>query len=373
LNVAFSREQEAFRAEVVAFLEDYRDLDAFFLQGHRWPRVLELFRAMGRRGWLSLGWPKEAGGAAAPLAYEYILWDEVAYARAARNPLASGIVAKTIARYGTEAQRQRWLPMIRSGDLHFSLGYSEPEAGSDLASVRCRAELRGDHYVVSGQKCWQSYAQDMDHLWLLCRTGSQESRGRGLSLLIVDLKAPGVTLGPLPTMDGDQLNEIHLDAVAVPVDQRVGPEDGAWKIMSEALADERHIQFPPKRVLRDFEETVAWVRRQGLERDAHVRRTLAELAAKVHEVEMHGLRVLDALQRGLPGVVEAAASKVFQSVVCQDIARAALELGGPEALLTGSRVELLYRQSMWETIGGGTSEVMRGVVARQALGLGGRS
>jgi alkylation response protein AidB-like acyl-CoA dehydrogenase len=373
VRVAFSEKEEAFRAEVVEFLADYRDLDAFFLQGHRWPEVRELFRAMGKKGWLSLGWPEAAGGSGAPLTWEYVLWDEVAYARAARNPLASGIVAKTIARYGSEAQRQRWLPPIREGELHFSLGYSEPEAGSDLASLRCRAERRGDTYVVDGPKCWQSYAQDMDYLWLLCRTGSQESRGRGLTLLIVDLQAPGVTVRPLPTMDGDQLNEIHLEAVEVPVDQRIGPEDGAWKIMGEALADERHIQFPPKRVLRDLEEVVSWVRGQGLEGDPHVRRTLAELAARVREAEMHGMRVLDAMLRGQPGVVEAAASKVVSSEVCQEIARAALDFGGPEALVCGGRMELLYRQSMWETIGGGTSEIMRGIVAKQALGLGGRS
>ena len=373
MNFAFSAEEEAFRAEVVEFLEDYRDLDAFFGQGRKWEKVRGLFSAMGERGWLSLGWPAEAGGSGKPITWEYILWDEVGYARAARNPLASGIVAKTIARYGSEEQRRKWLPPIQSGDLHFSLGYSEPEAGSDLASLRCRAEKRGDTYVVTGQKCWQSYAQDMDYLWLLCRTGTQASRGRGLSLLIVDLSAPGVSVGPLPTLDGDQLNEVHLEGVEVPESQRIGPEDGAWRIMGQALADERHIQFPPKRVRRDFEEMAEWMKGQGLHRDPAVRRTLAELAAQVFEVEMHGLRVLDALLRGRPGVVEAAANKVFQTDVCQRIARAAFDLGGPEALADDARVNTLWRQSLWESIGGGTSEVMRGIVAKQGLGLGGRS
>jgi alkylation response protein AidB-like acyl-CoA dehydrogenase len=373
MNFAFSEEEEAFRAEVIEFLADYRDLDAFFCQGHQWEKVRSLFRAMGERGWLSIGWPADAGGSGKPISWEYILWDEVGYARAARNPLASGIVAKTIARYGDDTQKERWLPPIRSGDLHFSLGYSEPEAGSDLASVRCRAERRGDSYIIHGEKCWQSYAQDMDYLWLLCRTGSQESRGRGLSLLIVDLEAPGVRVGALPTLDGDQLNEVHLDGVEVPLSHRVGPEDGAWKIMATALADERHIQFPPKRVRRDFEEMAGWMRERGLSGDAAVRRILSDLAAQVFEVEMHGLRVLDAMLRGRPGVVEAAANKVFQTEVCQRIARAAFDLGGPEALADDARVNTLWRQSLWETIGGGTSEVMRGVVAKRGLGLGGRS
>lgn len=372
MNFRFSDEQEAFRAEVVEFLADYRELDAFFLQGLHWPAVRAFFRALGERGWLSLGWPAQAGGGA-PIAFEYILWDEIAYARAARTPLASGVVAKTIARYGSDAQCARWLPPIRAGELHFSLAYSEPEAGSDLASLRCRAKRRGEVYIVDGQKCWQSYAQDADALWLLCRTGSQESRGRGLSLLIVDKQSPGVTVRPLPTLDGDQLNEVFFDAVEVPVAQRIGPEDGAWSLMSEALADERHIQFPPKRVQRDLEEVLAWAREQGLADDPLARQRFADLAVQALEVEMHALRVLDAMQRGRSGAVEAAANKVVHTLACQNVARAALDLGGPEALVHGSRVELLWRQSLWETIGGGTSEVMRGVVARHGLGLGART
>lgn len=372
MNFDFSPNQEAFRREVVEFLSDYRDLDAFFGQGLQWDAVRALFRAMGERGWLSLGWRERETADAEAIAKEYILWDEVAYARAARNPLGSGIVAKTIVRHGTDAQRDRWLPAIRRGELHFSLAYSEPEAGSDLAALRTRAVRRGENYVVEGQKCWQSYAQDMDYLWLLCRTGAPESRGRGLSLLIVDVQSTGVEIRPLPTLDGDQLNEVFLDGVEVPVDQRIGPEDGAWKIMGEALADERHIQFPPKRVLRDFEEVVEFVRDRGLGADPTVRTRLADLAVEVREVEALALRVLDAMQRGQSGAVEAAANKVYHTIVCQNIARAALELGGPEALVSGSRVELLWRQSVWETIGGGTSEVMRSVVARQALGLEGQ-
>jgi alkylation response protein AidB-like acyl-CoA dehydrogenase len=372
VNFAFSAEEEHFRGEVREFLADHRDLDGFFQQGHKWPEVKALFREMGRRGWLALGWPKQWGGQHLGPTYDYILWNEVAYARAARNPLSSGIVANTLIRHGSDAQKQRWLPPIHSGDLHFSLAYSEPEAGSDLAALRTRATRRGDVFVVEGQKCWQSYAQDMDCFWLLCRTGAQESRGAGLALMIVEKDAPGVTVSALPTLDGDQLNEVHFDAVEVPVDQLVGPEDGAWKIMGEALADERHIQFPPARVRRDLEEMLAWLRDAGRLGDPRVRERMADLAVKVLEVEMHALHVLDAMCKGRPAAVDAAANKVVHTIVCQQIARAAVELGGEAALVQGSRPELLWRQSLWETIGGGTSEVMRGVVAKQGLGLGGR-
>lgn len=373
MNFAFSPAEEDFRREVRGFLEEYRDLDGYFCQGHCWPQVKALFQAMSERGWLALTWPESVGGLAASAAYEFLLWDEVAYARAARNPLAAGIVARSLIRHGTQAQQAEWLPPIRSGGLHFSLAYSEPEAGSDLASLRTRAERRGDHYIVTGQKIWQSYAQDMDCLWLLCRTGAPDSRSKGLSLLIVDKQAPGVTLSPHPTLDGDQLNEVHFDAVEVPVANRVGPENGAWKLMSEALADERHIQFPPGRVRRDMQEMLEWIREQGLDRDPVVATRMGDLMVRALEVEMHGLQVLDAMLKGRPAVVEAAANKVVHTVVCQQIARAVLDLGGPEALVANARPAQLWCQSLWETIGGGTSEVMRGVVARQGLGLGGRA
>jgi alkylation response protein AidB-like acyl-CoA dehydrogenase len=168
------------------------------------------------------------------------------------------------------------------------------------------------------------------------------------------------------------LNDVRLDDVEVPVAQRIGPEDGAWKIMGEALADERHIQFPPGRVRRDWEEMSAWATETGLAEQPAVRERLGALAVRVLEVEMQALRVLDAMQKGRAAGVEAAANKVVHTLACQEIARAAMDFGSGEALVRGVRCELLWRQSLWETIGGGTSEIMRGVVAKQALGLGGR-
>ena len=372
MTVAGGSDLEIFRAEVREFLDDYRDLDAFFGQGLRWPEVRAFFAAMGERGWLALGWPEEHGGLGRGPEFEFALWDEVAYSRAARNPLSSGIVARTLVRHGTPEQRSRWLPPIREGALHFSLGYSEPEAGSDLASVRCRADRRGDAYLVNGEKCWQSYAQDMDYLWLLCRTGEPESRARGLTLLMVDLASPGVRVTPLPTLDGDQLNAIELVDVEVPEDHRVGPEDGAWALIGEALADERHIQFPPGRIRRDLEEFVGWAQHEGLAGDPHVRRRLSELAVRAQEADIHAQRVLESMCRGEDAAEAAAANKVVHTLVCQEIAAAALEFGGPAAVSDGSRMEQLWLQALWETIGGGTSEVMRGVVAKAALGLAGR-
>lgn len=371
MNIHFSKEELVFRDEVRDFLKPYRDLDGFFGQGHKWQEVRAMFSAMAQKNWLALSWPKEHGGLGKGAVYEFILWNEVAYARAARNPLAAGIVAHTIIREGTDAQRKQWLPRIRSGDIHFSLCYSEPEAGSDLAGLRLKAQLNEQktHYVLNGQKCWQSYAQDMDYLWVLARTGKQEDRGRGLSLFICDKKSVGVTVKPLPTMDGDQLNEVFFDNVMVPVDQRIGPENGAWGIIGKALADERHIQFPPGRVRRDLEEMIEWLNKNNLGNDPVVRHRMAELTAQVMETEILGLKVLEAMVKKKDAAVDAAMNKLVHTLTCQDIARAVLDFGGAEALVSGSRPELFWRQSMTETIGGGTSEIMRSVVSRQALGM----
>lgn len=370
---SFDKDELAFRDEVREFLSDYTGLDGFYCQGHQWPRVRAMFSAMAQKNWLALTWPKKFGGLGKGPVHEYILWNEVAYARAARNPLAAGIVAKSIIRYGTDAQRATWLERIRTGDIHFSLCYSEPEAGSDLAALRLQAGLSedGQHYELNGQKCWQSYAQDMDFLWVLARTGSQDSRGRGLSLFICDKAAAGVTVSPLPTLDGDQLNEVFFDGTQVPVEQRIGEENGAWRIIGEALADERHIQFPPGRVRRDLEELVAWLNDHGHGHDLLIRARMADLAARVMETEMLALKVLATMVAGGNATVDAAMNKIMHTTVCQDIARAVLDLGGPEALVAGARPELIWRQSLMETIGGGTSEIMRSVVSRQLLGLGG--
>jgi alkylation response protein AidB-like acyl-CoA dehydrogenase len=372
VNTQFSKQELAFQAEVREFLAPYRKLDGFYCQGHKWPEVRALFSAMAQKNWLALSWPKQFGGLAKGPAYEFILWNEVAYARAARNPLAAGIVAQTLIRHGTAQQQQYWLPRIRAGEIHFSLCYSEPEAGSDLASLRLRADANAarTHYRLNGQKCWQSYAQDMDFLWVLARSGSQDSRGRGLSLFICDRHASGVTVSPLPTLDGDQLNAVYFDNVDVPAEQRVGAENGAWPMIGEALADERHIQFPPGRVRRDLEEMVAWLNDNGLGDDPVVRERLAALELRVMEAEILGLKVLEAMVKGRNAAVDAAMNKIVHTIACQEIARAVLDLGGPEALVGGARPELLWRQTITETIGGGTSEIMRSVIARQLLGLG---
>lgn len=371
MNPTLAPEEEQFRQDVAEFLASREPVDGFFWhEDEHNEATRRLYRDLGERGWLSLAWPAAAGGGGLPPVYEFILWNEMAYARAARPPLGSGIVAKTIIAYGTDEQRERFLPGLRAGTTFFSLGYSEPEAGSDLGGVRTRAVRQGDVYVLNGEKRWTSGGHRADYLWVLCRTGTTESHSRGLTLLIVDRLSPGISIAPIPALDGERFNEVRFDDVEVPVANRVGEEDGAWTIMVESLATERHVQFSPKRVQRDFEELVELVRRTGRQDDPIVRAELAELAVELAEVEALSLLMLAAIQRGDAGVVEAACNKLAGSECAQRIARAAVDLCGVDALARGTPMEFLWRQSVSESIGGGTSEVMRGLVARVALGLG---
>ena len=368
-----SPEEEAFRAEVEEFLIPYRDLDGFFHhEGAHDEGVRALYKAMGERGWLSLTWPGALGGLEQSPVYEFLLWDEMAYARAARPPLGAGIVAKSIIRFGTQDQKDRFLPGIRDGTLFFSLGYSEPESGSDLASVGLRAVRSGDEYILDGEKRWTSGGHRADYLWVLCRTGDVDSGSKGLTLLVVDRRSPGIEIRPIAALDGERFNEVRFEGVRVPAENLIGAENDAWPMMIESLATERHVQFCPKRVRRDFEDLLSWAESTGVRDDPVARSRIATLSVRVAETEALSWAMIEALVAGRPIVVEAAMNKLAGSEVCQQVARTALDLGVIEALVVGTRFEFLWRQSICETIGGGTSEILRGVVARIELGLGAR-
>ncbi len=361
----------AFRAEIDAVLAPFRGT-ANFLVARDQAKIDAFYHALMARNWLALGWPEAVGGLGASPLREFLLWNEVAFAQIARPPQGVGVVAKTIICYGTAAQKATWLEPIRQHRASFALAYSEPEAGSDLAGLSCRAERVGDVYRVTGSKCWNSKAHHADYLWLLCRTGAPGSRGRGLSLLIVDVRLPGLRITPIALMDGNEFTEIRLDDVAVPVACRIGEENAAWSMMAASLADERHVHFGPGRVRRDYLTVLDWVERQGLGDDPLVQARLSDLLLKVYEAEALSLRVLDAGDAATAGWT-APAAKLAHTRAIQAIARAAMEFGSADAVLGDSPIALLWRQTMTESIGGGTTEIMQGIVARHRLGLGARA
>lgn len=371
LQLFFDAEERAFRAEVRGYVADTageRDPLQFFKE--RDERTLRIYRDLGSRGWLSQCWPPEQGGLGRSPAFEFILWNELAYARACRVAMGPGVVAKTLIRYGTEEQRERFLGGIASSELTFALGYSEPEAGSDLGGARTRARRDGARYLVSGEKRWTSDAHTCTHLWLLARTGTLEDRARGLSLFIVDLRSPGIEVRPIQLIDGHRINEVRLDDVSVPLENRVGEENAAWPIMRRVLAMERHLQVLPGRIRRDFEDLLAWATVSGAVADPEVRRRLADLGAGVAEVEALTVALVGNVAGGQESELEGARAKLLGTALLQRIARTPSELGYDSAAVKGGIFEFLWREVIHETLSAGSVEVMRTLIARRALGLG---
>ncbi|WP_183407785.1 acyl-CoA dehydrogenase family protein [Nocardioides marmoriginsengisoli] len=357
---------EVFRAEVRSVLADFGSrLDPRQFFHGRGGATRELYQELGRRGWLALGWPQPTGAVPATLAHEFALWDELAYARAARPDLASGIVAKTLVVHGTDEQKETFLPGIAAGRIGFALGYSEPEAGSDLRAVRTRAVRDGDVYRVTGEKRWTSDAHCSDYLWLLCRAGE----AGGHTLLILDLRAEGVDIRPIETIDGHRLNEVFLDDVVVPVAHRVGDEGQAWNLIREALAVERHLMVLPGRVRRDLDDLVSWARGTRAFADPVFRARLDRLEIDVCATEVLAAEALARALEGADCAAEAARVKLVGSGATQDIARAAFEHGYVEATDRDGDLAFLWRESVMETLAGGTSEIMRSVLARTEFGL----
>jgi alkylation response protein AidB-like acyl-CoA dehydrogenase len=363
-------DERAFRHEVAQFLaEGAGERDRFQIFKDRGGATHDLYQRLGARGWLSLTWPAAQGGSERPVMWEFLLWDEMAHARAARPPVGAGLVARTILDHGTTTQHDMFLPGARTARDGFALGYSEPEAGSDLTALRTRARRDGDRYIVTGEKRWTSDAHTARWLWLLCRTGEQGDRGHGLTLLVVDLASPGVSITPIPTLDGHRLNEVRLDDVEVPLEHRIGDEGSAWPMIRDALARERHLQMMPGRVERDLEALVAALEARpcGIGPDAEA---VADFTARALALHANVVRSIRAAGTGEVPAVDAARNKVIGGALMQEIARHGVRAGGREAVVEGADLELLWRESIMETIAGGTTETMLTIVARHnATGL----
>jgi alkylation response protein AidB-like acyl-CoA dehydrogenase len=365
MDLTLSPEDAAFRSEVEQALAPFAGTNGFVVSNST-PQLKAFYRALAERNWLALSWPASAGGMGRSPLQEFLLWNEAHFRNIARPPQGVGVVAKTIIRHGTDEQKRTWLEPIRRHDITFALAYSEPNAGSDLGSLQCRAVLDGDRYVLNGNKCWNSKAHQVDYLWLLCRTGEVSAGKKGLTLLIVDAHAPGVVIRPLKLMCGNTVTEIFFENAEVPVANRIGPENGAWRLITEALADERYVHFTPGRVRRDYFVLSAWLEERGLLADPAARRRMDELSVQVLLAEAHVLRLL-ATEGDQSGI--AASNKLAHVNAIQAIARTAIELGGIEAMVFDEPTSLHWRQTMTESIGGGTTEIMESIVARQRLGL----
>jgi alkylation response protein AidB-like acyl-CoA dehydrogenase len=340
----------------------------------------QVVRQMGSDGWLTLGWPVEYGGKGGSALEQLIFTDEAAIAGAPVPFLTINTVGPTIMRYGTEEQKAFFLPKIAAGELHFAIGYSEPGAGTDLASLRTRAVKDGDQYVINGQKMWTSLIQHADYVWLACRTDPEANRHKGLSVIIVPTSAPGFSWTPVHTMSGPTTSATYYEDVRVPVSSVVGEENKGWALITNQLNHERVALTSSAPVLTALHEVREWAQNTKL---ADGRRVIDQEWVQVHLARVHAraqfLRLMNwrIASGGALGPADASATKVFGTEFATEAYRLLTEVLGangtvrmnsPAALLHG-RVERMSRASLILTFGGGTNEVQRDIIAMVGLGL----
>jgi alkylation response protein AidB-like acyl-CoA dehydrogenase len=343
----------------------------------------EFSRLLGRDGWIGIGWPKQFGGQGRSVTEQIAFATEMANADAPCQAHSTGefIVAPALFSHGTKAQQNEWLPAIRRGERSFALGYSEPEAGSDLAALRTRAVRDGDHWVVNGQKLWSTGGDKAELMWLAVRTDPEARKHAGISVLMVDLRSPGVTIRPSMALYGKTFSAQHYDNVRVPARNMVGAVNNGWKVITDALAAER-VMIAGIRMAgieRAFNRLTERLRTDGgraLRSDPVVRDRIGALAADIQVARQLQLRNARLMEQGQAPIHEAAMGKVFASELQERLGQAALDILGTGGLLSEDEstapvgeMEQLLRHSIMGMIGGGTNEIQRNIIAQRGLDL----
>jgi 3-oxocholest-4-en-26-oyl-CoA dehydrogenase alpha subunit len=336
------------------------------------------------KGWNTISWPKEYGGREYSYMEQAIFDERTSYYRAPNlDVIACGMVAPTILRVGTEAQKKKWIPKIASGEISAWLGYSEPNAGSDLAAIQTTAVQDGDVYIINGQKVWSSLAHISDYAWLIVRTDPNAPRHKSASFFLVETKSPGITIRPLQNILGDyHYNEVFFDNVRVPAENLVGEKNMGFYHLMTALDFERVVLVGIGGFKRVFEEMVARVKeteRDGvpLRNNRSVRLKLARIATEIEAGYLLTWRTAEMLDRGLSPSVESSALKLVATELSRKMAEAAMDIFGPYSLIeeeTGftpfrGLAPRGYLDCISATIGAGTSEIQRNIIAYRGLGL----
>jgi alkylation response protein AidB-like acyl-CoA dehydrogenase len=391
MDFRFGETEEKFRAEVREFLKEYAPPNMGEAQGEgafdrsRMSPEMKRFEAkVIEKRWHVMAWPKEYGGLEKSVTEQLVFKEEMAKANApgtVTGGFGIGIVGPTILQYGTEEQKHYHIPKIINNEITWCLFYSEPNSGSDLASLQTRAVEDGDFYVVNGQKIWTSGAQHAQWGLLAARTDPTAIKHRGISMLLVPTKTPGITIQPLMNMGGAAgFNQVFFDNVRIPKENLLGVKNRGWQQMRVALAFERSFAAINLQMQRNIEELVAYSRehtRNGhsLSKAPLLRQKLADLLVRVRVGRDLSYRVVWMQSKKMTVPYEANEDKLFNSELQQQIARVSMEMVGlwgqvekdPRAPMKG-RIEQSYRSTVGITIAAGTSEIQRNVIA-QGLGL----
>jgi 3-oxocholest-4-en-26-oyl-CoA dehydrogenase alpha subunit len=383
----YSEDERAFQLEVRRFLEEHWDPEVMdptregMAQLVDTPKRRAFMREIAARGWLGMSWPEEYGGrGAAAGKYEYLLNEELAAVGAPYIGKGVGIVGKTLIRHGSEELKAEFLPKIRDAEIEFAIGYTEPEAGSDLASLRTKAVRDPDRggWVINGQKRFTTSAHFAEWYWLAARTDADAPKHKGITLFLLPMDAPGITTHEMETIGDERVNEVFLDDVFVPDDQLVGEVNDGWRVARSTLSHERGVN--PRQLVRHFQlldELLGLALVRGGFDDPRHRQRLALAYAEVRIFQLHNWRTLSRLEKGLGVGPEGSALKLYWSEMSRRLHDRAAALLGPAAPLwrgadrnpgdgEWQRSYLYYRAA---SIFGGTNEIQRNIVAEQVLGL----
>ncbi len=347
------------------------------------PVLRDVVRQMGKDGWLGIGWPQEFGGQGRSHVEQFIFFDESMRAGAPVPMLTVNTVAPSIMKYGSDEQKAFFLPKILAGEIHFSIGYTEPDAGTDLAALKTRAVRDGDEYVINGQKVYTSLASDADYIWLATRTDPDAPKHKGISLFIVPTDTPGVRVDPMDLMSDHDINTTFYDDVRVPAANLVGGENEGWKLITNQLNHERVTLCSVGIVEQCYTECRDWAARTQLADGRRVidqewvQMNLARVYAGMEFLRLINWKVAWDGTRGELDVADASTIKVFGTEFYIEAFRALMQIYGPRAYLkrdsaeavpTG-HLEHLYRSLIILTFGGGTNEIQRDLICMFGLGL----
>ena len=392
MDLAFTPEEQKFREDVRAWVRENLPQDI----AHKVHNALHLTRddmqrwakILGKKGWLGYGWPKEFGGPGWSAVQKHLFEEECALAGAPRIvPFGPVMVAPVIMAFGSPEQQKRFLPGIASGEVWWSQGYSEPGSGSDLASLKTRAERKGDKYIVNGQKTWTTLAQFGEWIFCLVRTSTEGKPQTGISFLLIDMKSPGVTVRPIIMLDGGhEVNEVFFDNVEVPAENLIGEENKGWTYAKHLLSHERTNIADVNRAKRELERLKRIARSEGVYTDQRFRDEIAKLEVDVVALEMLVLRVLSAEKSGKNPLDIAGLLKIKGSEIQQRYTELMMLAAGPyaipfirEAMEAGYQGDYVgaayiaplaasYFNMRKTTIYGGSNEVQRNIVSQVVLG-----
>ncbi len=380
MDFNFTPEEEKFRKEVRDFFiqeekvvaEATKEWDSGLGYG---PNCWKILKKIGSKGWLCPTWPKEYGGLELSYMYRYVLMEEMQYFLNIYSTVGAGMAGPVIMKHGSEEQKKAFLIPIARGEIEFALGYTEPQAGSDLAALAIKAEDKGDYFLMNGSKIFNTRAHYAQYHWLGARTEVTKPKYKGISLFVVDLKTPGITIRPIWTVGATRTNEVFYDNVQVPKTALVGEVNRGFYYILEALDYERISTVTG--LERDFQEIVEYVKRIGKGRDPIIRQKLANLAIEINSAKLLALRVAWMLNNRQVPNYEAAMLKLLVSETEQRLVNTAMQIfglygqiqeGSRWAQLNG-KYERIYRDSLESLITRGTSEIMRNVIAGRGLGL----